>query len=226
MQGQLFKKKDITEALETMVDGAKIRGGEDGDNISVVAYVKKGSKLALLSDSQYILKLTKILMAIIAVLLIIALTIYYSKSDDKKSTPELNATEVQELSNDNSSKPKKVETTPHVNQLSLAHNDKDKPSVDRNDTNNTNSDNTTSLVTLDEFEKTDTDQNSSSVNTKQKTAVITTEDNKTTNENLKHEVDSDETDLIKHNHLPHTTIIQKTKIPKEAIKNNEKNASE
>lgn len=208
MKDQLFKKKDITQALEIMVEGAKRRGGEDGDNISVVAYVKKGSKLALLSDNQYILKLTKILMAIIAVLLIVVLTIYAFKSDDKKPTPEPNA------------------TTPHVNQLSTLHNDKAKEKVDINDTNDTHSDNTTSPVIRDEFKKTDIDHNSSSVNAKQKTAVITTEDNETVNKNVKHEVDSDETTLINHNHLPHTTIIQQTPIPKEAITNNEKNGSE
>lgn len=224
MQGQLFKKKDIKKALETMVEGARRRGGEDGDNISVVAYVKKGSKLALLFDNQYILKLTKVLMAIIDVLLIVALAIYIFQSDDKKPTPDLNARKIQELTQESPFQHKKSETTPHVHQLSVAH--KDKPSIDINDTNNTNSNNTTSPVIRDEFKKPDIDHNSSSINSNQKIAVVTTEDNKTVNEDVKHEVDSDENTLIKHNHLPHTTIIQQTQIPEEAITNNEKNGSE
>jgi len=130
MQGQLFKKKDIKKALETMVEGARRRGGEDGDNISVVAYVKKGFKLALLN---------KVLIAIIAVLLIVALAIYAFKSDDKKSTAEPNATKTQKLTQ---------EITP--------------------DTNNSNSNNTTPPVIPDGFKKSDINHNSSSVNTGQK----------------------------------------------------------
>jgi serine/threonine protein phosphatase PrpC len=78
MQKQLFNKP-LNSALRDMVMVAKKRGGKDGDNISVVSFVKKVSFSSLLNNSDYILSIKKILISIIAILAIIVGILYYIK---------------------------------------------------------------------------------------------------------------------------------------------------
>lgn len=96
MQNQLFKRP-LEKALKTMVNEAKVRGGEEGDNISVVAYVQKGSVLSLFHN---ISKLQNILIRVIISLLILGGTIYYFKSTAAlvpTPTKENNATQTEEV---------------------------------------------------------------------------------------------------------------------------------
>jgi len=96
MQNQLFKKP-LEKALKTMVNEAQVRGGEEGDNISVVAYVQKGSLLSLFHN---ISKLQNILITVIMILLILGGTIYYFKSTAEvvqKLDKESNTTQTKEV---------------------------------------------------------------------------------------------------------------------------------
>jgi len=94
MQSQLFKKP-LKEALTTMVNTAKVRGGNEGDNISVVGYIQKGSILALFHN---ISKLQNIFISIIISLLIIGGTVYYFTSTGKsKPTKDNNTTQIKEI---------------------------------------------------------------------------------------------------------------------------------
>jgi len=115
MESQLFKRP-LGKALNTMVNTAKIQGGSDGDNISVVTYIQKGSKLALLRDPQYISKLKNIFILVIVTLLLVAGAVFYLKSNKtpqpSKENNFIKAKKVHKLATPIASP--KVETKPHI----------------------------------------------------------------------------------------------------------------